>query len=60
MTTFAPSAARRAAAPSVARPATAGRLSTWVREWNHAFRAAAANPRREGIDPTVLALFGRD
>ena len=60
MTTFAPSAARRAAAPTLRHPATAGRLTTWMREWNHAFRAAAANPRREGMDPTVLALFGRD
>ena len=60
MTTFAPSVTRRTAAPTLRHPATAGRLTTWLREWNHAFRAAAANPRHEGMDPTALALFGRD
>lgn len=61
MTTFA--AGTRTAAPSLRRSTPAGRFAaarTWVREWNHAFRAAAAAPRREGMDPTALALFGRD
>jgi hypothetical protein len=45
------------------RPAVAGRLAAaraWAQDWHHAFRAAAAAPRREGMDPTALALFGRD
>ena len=61
MTSFA--AGTRTAAPSLRRRPAPGRFATartWVREWNHAFRAAAATPRREGMDPTALALFGRD
>jgi hypothetical protein len=34
--------------------------ATWLRDWNHAFRAAASTPLPEGRDPTALALFGRD
>ena len=61
MTTFV--ADTRTAAPSLRRPPVVGRLAAvrgWVRDWNDAFRAAAAAPRREGMDPTALALFGRD
>ena len=61
MTSFV--AGTRTAAPSLRRRPAAGRFATartWVREWNHAFRAAAAAPRREGMDPAALARFGRD
>ena len=42
----------------------AGRAPTAVRTWGQdyaaAFRASAAAPRREGMDPTALLMFGRD
>jgi hypothetical protein len=30
------------------------------KDYAGAFRAAAAAPRREGMDPTALVLFGRE
>lgn len=59
MTTFATTADTRSAAPRLARPAAVGRLTDWIADWRHAFRAAAAAPRPEGMDPGVLARFGR-
>ena len=32
----------------------------WGKDYAGAFRAAAAAPRREGMDPMALVLFGRD
>ncbi len=60
MTTFATPADTRTAAPRLARPAVVGRVTDWIADWRHAFRAAAAAPRRGGMDPVALALFGRD
>ena len=32
----------------------------WSQEYARAFRASAGTPRREGMDPTALLMFGRD
>jgi hypothetical protein len=63
MTTF--------ASQHLARTATstdgAGRLvrgiasvHAWAKDYAGAFRAAAATPRREGMDPVAFVVFGRD
>jgi hypothetical protein len=50
-----------------ARPVDTGRfvrtlssVRTWGRDYAAAFRASAAAPRREGMDPAALMMFGRD
>lgn len=35
-------------------------VRTWGKDYAGAFRASAATPRREGMDPVALLMFGRD
>jgi hypothetical protein len=63
MTTFVSQQLTGTAAPSV----SAGRLvrafdsvRTWGKDYAAAFRASAASPRPEGMDPQALMMFGRD
>ena len=35
-------------------------VRTWGKDYAGAFRASAAAPRREGMDPVALMMFGRD
>jgi hypothetical protein len=63
MTTFVSQHLPRTGTPVV----SVGRLGrsiasvrAWAKDYAGAFRAAAATPRREGMDPTALMIFGRD
>jgi hypothetical protein len=35
-------------------------VRTWGKDYAGAFRATAHAPRREGMDPIALVMFGRD
>jgi hypothetical protein len=37
-----------------------GSVREWGKDYAGAFRASAAAPRREGMDPLALMMFGRD
>jgi hypothetical protein len=60
MTTF---VSQQVSTPAVSTGRVLRALSS-VREWGKdyagAFRAASAAPRRTGMDPVALMLFGRD
>jgi hypothetical protein len=36
------------------------RVGSALSDWAHAFKAAANAPRRQGMDPIALLMFGRD
>ena len=63
MTTFVSQQIAATTAPAVGAGRFLQALAS-VREWGKdyagAFRASAAAPRAEGMDPTTLLLFGRD
>jgi hypothetical protein len=61
MTTFV--SQQKLATPSVDAGRFVRALSsvrTWGKDYAGAFRASAAAPRREGMDPVALLMFGRD